>query len=90
MYVKTFSSSRWLTEKIVFCLPRPSQPTFALGTVKWTEINKVASSSSMPLNLKIAWGAGGSSVRMMGLADELNLGDFKKLIANKSGIDPSR
>lgn len=44
----------------------------------------------MPLNLKITWGAGASSARLMGLEDGITLGDLKTVVATKSGIDCGR
>lgn len=44
----------------------------------------------MPLNLKIVWGSGLSSARLMGLEDATTFGELKALIAGKSGIDPGR
>lgn len=45
--------------------------------------------SAMPLNLKISWGGGASSARLMGLEDGITLGGLKALISTKSGIDPA-
>lgn len=44
----------------------------------------------MPINLKITWGSGASSARLMGLEDGTSLGDLKALIFSKSGIDVAR
>ncbi|CAN0100248.1 unnamed protein product [Laminaria digitata] len=41
----------------------------------------------MPLNLKITWGEGASSARLLGLDDATTLGDLKALVATKTGID---
>lgn len=41
----------------------------------------------MPLNLKITWGEGASSARLLGLDDATTLGDLKTLVNTKTGID---
>lgn len=45
------------------------------------------SSRAMPLNLKITWGEGASSARLLGLDDATTLGDLKALVNTKTGID---
>ncbi|CAN0248193.1 unnamed protein product [Ectocarpus sp. 12 AP-2014] len=44
----------------------------------------------MPLNLKITWGAGASSARLLGLDDGITLSELKGVIAEKSGIETHR
>ncbi|CAN0261687.1 unnamed protein product [Ectocarpus sp. 12 AP-2014] len=44
----------------------------------------------MPLNLKITWGAGASSARLLGLDDGITLSELKGVIAEKSGIETYR
>eukprot|EP00752_Nemacystus_decipiens_P008647 g7721.t1 len=44
----------------------------------------------MPLNLKISWGSGASSARLLGLDDETTLAALKGVIASKSGIAVER
>eukprot|EP00903_Cladosiphon_okamuranus_P018880 g17366.t1 len=44
----------------------------------------------MPLNLKISWGSGASSARLLGLDDGTTLSELKGVIASKTGIDVER
>lgn len=44
----------------------------------------------MPLNLKISWGSGASSARLLGLDEGISLAELKGVIASKSGIDVER
>ncbi|CAM9567421.1 unnamed protein product [Pylaiella littoralis] len=44
----------------------------------------------MPLNLKITWGAGASSARLLGLDDGTTLVELKDVVASKTSIEASR
>lgn len=46
--------------------------------------------SIMPLNLKISWGSGASSARLLGLDDGTTLSELKGVIASKTGVDITR
>lgn len=47
-------------------------------------------SIAMPLNLKIMWGAGASSARLLGLDDGTTLAELKDVIASKTSIEANR
>ncbi|CAM9845018.1 unnamed protein product [Scytosiphon promiscuus] len=44
----------------------------------------------MPLNLKITWGAGASSARLLGLEDGTTLAELKAVVASKTSIETNR
>lgn len=67
------------------------RPRFSvLRTTRARHSSTYSTITTMPLNLKISWGSGASSARLLGLDDGTTLAELKGVIASKTGIGIDR